>query len=71
MQCRSCQVIPAQPQAAIAQQPAQPFAFQFCDRCCCRYAACVAAMLPDVRHNQCAEQFLQLQHCVRLSLRKR
>ncbi len=43
----------------------------FYDRSPYRYAACVAAMLPDVRHNQCAEQFLQLQRCVRNTLRKR
>ena len=37
----------------------------------CRYAACVVAMLPDVGHNQCAQQFEELQKCVRQNLLKR
>ena len=36
-----------------------------------RYATCVTGLLPDVGHNQCAQQFSELKKCVQSSLRKR
>jgi hypothetical protein len=53
--------------AAVQRRARAPLTPPFCRR----YAACVAALLPDVRHSQCSQQFAELKKCVRLSMRKR